>query len=107
AIKSLNCRIEEIGVSGDERVKLGERVGIKAGNAVENARLDVVQLCEIFELEIMIGGCPLPELPEVRPDFRTVIGFVAVGRDDNDTVPDQQLVADGGQFRSERRDIFQ
>jgi len=103
AVEPADRRIHEVSVSFDKALELHEGVGKEVGDAIEHARLDMVHLWEVAELENVVGGRPLPELLEVGLDLGAVVGFVAIGRDCDEAASDQEIVSDRGESDPERR----
>ena len=106
-IEPENRPVEEAAASGGEVVELREYLRIEPRDAIEDARLDVVHLLEVSELENVIGGRALLELFEIRLNFGPIVRLVMISRDGDDSVADEQTVANGGKFRVERRDFAQ
>jgi hypothetical protein len=99
--------VEEIAASGREAVELRECLWIEPRDAIEDARLDVIHCVEVTELEDVIAGRALLEFLEVRLKLRPVVGFVAIVRDGDHPVADEERVANGGKLRLERRNFAQ
>jgi hypothetical protein len=99
--------VKEAAAPGREAVKLREYLRVQQRDAIEDARLDVVHLLEVSELEDVIAGRALFELFEIRPNFGPIIGLVMIIRDGDDPVADEQTVANGSKFPFERRDFAQ